>query len=53
MLVTRGAGDRQFLGQQTIGMQAIERGQQHALREIAGRAEQEQLGYGITVHESS
>nr|GFD59016.1 hypothetical protein [Tanacetum cinerariifolium] len=41
------------IGQQSVGMQAIERGQQHALREIAGRSEQEQLGYRVTLHADS
>jgi hypothetical protein len=44
-------GDRQAFGQQPVGMQAIERRQQHPPREVTGCSEQEQLADGIALHD--
>ena len=43
MVAARGGDDREVSGKQPVGGKAVERGQQHALRKIAGRAEQEEL----------
>ncbi len=41
-LAARRADDPEALGQQPVGMEPVERGQQHAMRKVAGRAEQQQ-----------
>ena len=43
----RRAGDRQPFRQQPVGVQAVERGQQHPPRQVSGGAEQQQLGDGL------
>ena len=39
-----GADHRQPLGQQSVGIEAVERRQQHAPRQVAGRPEEQQCG---------
>jgi len=46
----RGAEDAQPLRQQAVALQAVQRGQQHALREVAGGAEDHQQGGGLVGH---
>ena len=41
-LAARRADDPEIVRQQAVGVQAVERGQQHAMRQVAGRAEQQQ-----------
>ncbi len=43
----RGAGDGQPVGEQAVGMQAVKRGDQHPLCQIAGRAKQQQFSGGF------
>jgi hypothetical protein len=45
-LGARGADDLQLVGDQTVGVQRAERGQQHPLRQVAGGAEQQQAVCG-------
>ncbi len=47
MLGPRRAGDRQPFGQQPVSVQPVKRRQQHALREVSRRAEQQQLAHRI------
>ena len=48
-LRARGADDLQIGLEQPVGVQGAQRGQQHALCEVAGRAEQEQ-GIRLGIH---
>ncbi len=41
-LAPRRADDLEVVGQQAVGVESVERGQQHAMRQVAGRAEQQQ-----------
>jgi hypothetical protein len=49
-VAARRAEDAQFARQQAIALQAVERGQQHALRQVAGGAEDGEQGSGVAGH---
>ena len=49
ILAARGAGDDHVGGQQAVFVEAIERGQQHALRQVAGRPEQQELVHRLAL----
>ena len=52
-LAARGGDDRQVGGKQPLGVEPVERGQQHAVRQVAGRAEQQQMRDFVDDHRAS